>query len=268
MVEATLNYLAPMAERPVYYLYETPPGESWRNTRGDRRRVEIRDARALRPAPSLDREGFTVVRHATAVSDLYDPDAVREKYYRELEDLVQGVTGARRVVAFDHNLRNAESTGDGETLAQNPVRFVHNDYTLGSGPQRVRDLMGAEAEALLENRFTVINVWKPIRGPVEEAPLAFCDAQSLAPSDFVPTDLVYPDRKGEVYSLTFRPEHRWFYYPAMRADEALLLKCYDSDAKFARFTAHSAFDDPGTPARAAPRESIEVRTLAFFAPAS
>lgn len=144
------------------------------------------------------------------------------------------------------------------------MRFVHNDYTEGSGPQRVRDLLPDEAEQLLRRRFAVINVWKPIRGPVEQAPLAFCDAGSIAHEDMLPSDLVYADRTGEIYSFTWNPEHRWFYYPAMRADEALLLKCYDSDTAGARFTAHTAIDDPTSRENAATRESIEVRTLAFF----
>jgi hypothetical protein len=82
--------------------------------------------------------------------------------------------------------------------------------------------------------------------------------------DFVETSLEYADRTGEVYSLSFNPDHRWYYYPAMRANEAMLLKCYDSDEGVARFTAHSAIDDPTSPEAAKPRESIEVRTLAFF----
>ena len=51
----------------------------------------------------------------------------------------------------------------------------------------------------------------------------------------------------------------------MQADEALLIKCYDSASDKARFTAHSAFEDPTAPAEMLPRESIELRTLAFHA---
>jgi hypothetical protein len=263
-VESMVNYLAPMSERPEYWLTKPPEGVSWRNTRGDRQVLEIHDARALDPAPSLDGEGFSLVRHETAALNLYDAEAVRQVYYPEMERLVTEHTGASRVLAFDHNVRDQSRAERGEDGAQGPVRFVHNDYTLGSGPQRVRDLLPDEAEALVARRFAVINVWKPIRGPVEEAPLAFLDARTLEPGDFVPTDLRYSDRTGEIYSLTFRPEHRWFYYPAMRSDEAMLLKCYDSEEGVARFTAHSAIDDPTSPEDAASRESIEVRTLAFF----
>jgi hypothetical protein len=264
MIESTISYLAAMPERPFFYLHEPPAGAPWRNTKGDRRAVTIQDARRLDPLPSLDREGFTLARHVTAVEDLYDEDAVKRVYYQEVEALVKAVTGASRVVAFDHNLRSAAKTGRGEAGVQGPVRYAHNDYTERSGPQRVRDLLGAEAEHWLRGRVAVVNVWKPIRGPVEQAPLAVCDARTIGPEDFVPTDLRYRDRTGEVYSLRFNPTHRWFYFSRMEATEAMLLKCFDSDPGHARFTAHSAFDDPASRPDAPPRESVEVRTLASF----
>jgi len=264
MVESTISYLATMPERPFFYVYDPPAGEPRRNTRGDRRTVVIRDARRLDPPPSLDAAGFTLAHHATAVEDLYDDRAVRRLYYGEIEALVKASTGAARVVAFDHNVRNATMSERGENGVQGPVRYAHNDYTERSGPQRVRDMFGVEAEGLLRRRFAVINVWKPIRGPVEQAPLAVCDARTIGPEDLVPTDLRYRDRTGEIYSLRFSPAHAWFYFPAMRADEAMLLKCFDSEPNCARFTAHSAFEDPGSRTDARARESIEVRTLAFF----
>jgi len=263
LVEATLNYLAPMEGRPYYYTYPPPEGTSWRNTHGDRRALPILDAREL-PGASLDREGFALERLETAAASLFDPDEVRRTYFPEVIDLVAKHTGARRVEAFDFNVRSRAKADAGENLSQHPVRFVHNDYTVASGPQRVRDLFPDEADTLLARRFAVINVWKPIVGPVEETPLAFCDASSMELSDFVETDLLYEDRNGEIYSVTGRDSHRWYYYPSQRADEALLLKCYDSDTGRAAFTAHTAFDDPDSPADPAPRESIEVRTLAFF----
>ena len=264
MVESTLNYLRAMAERPVYWLTKPPAGTSWRNTKGDRRVVSIHDARDLDPSPRLDSEGFALLRHETKVADLYDARAVRRDYYPEMEALVAKETGAVRVLAFDHNVRNPEKAEQGKDGAQGPVRFVHNDYTLGSGPQRVADLLPDDAEGLLTRRFAVINVWKPIRGPVQATPLAFCDARTMKQDDFVPTNLEYGDRTGEVYSVTYDQGHRWFYYPAMTSEEALLLKCYDSNPDVACFTAHTAIDDPTSPQNAEPRESIEVRTLAFF----
>jgi hypothetical protein len=269
MVEATLNYIADMPERPAFYLYEPPAGIPWRNTKGDRRRLPIHDARDLADAPTLDAEGFALTTLETAVADLYDASAIRARYYGEVERLVQRITGAPRVLAFDHNVRSATVEGRQADGLQAPVRYPHNDYTEASAPQRVRDLLEPrDAEAQLAHRVAIVNVWKPIRGPVESAPLAVCDARTIRPADLIPTDLRYRERTGEVYSLRFSPQHRWFYFSCMRADEAMLLKCYDSDIGCARFTAHSAFDDPTTPPDARPRESIEVRTLVFFAPPS
>jgi hypothetical protein len=145
-----------------------------------------------------------------------------------------------------------------------PASRVHVDHTAKSGPQRVRDLLPEDAEELLRGRVQVINLWRPIHGPLHDAPLAMCDAKTIDPADLVPSDLVYRHRVGETYSVTYNPEHRWYYVPEMRRDEALLLKCCDTktDGR-ARFMAHTSFADPTTPADARPRESIELRTLVF-----
>ena len=264
--EVSLNYLDDMPEKPSVQVRTPPPGTAPRNTRVTRRTVAMYDGRRGEKL-SLDEQGVILSHHESATSDLYDPAEVRAVYYPEVEALVARLTGASKVMAFDHNVRCADKAARKEDGAQMPVKFVHNDYTIASGPRRVRDLLEPEeAEQRLEKRFAVINVWRPITGPVQANPLAVCDARSIAPRDLIPTDLVYGDRVGEVYSLAYNPEHRWIYFPQMEADEAMLLKCYDSveDGR-ARFTAHSAFDDPTTPAHAPARESIEVRTLAFFA---
>ena len=267
-MKATLNYSDVSAGRPEFFVYRAPEGAPRRTPRRDAQTVTIHDGREVDDDLSLDRQGVALVRHDTQVVDFYDADEVRSRYFPEVEQLVHRETGAARVVAFDHNVRCTTLAEQGERGAQMPVRFVHNDYTLRSAPQRVRDLMGDEARELLRHRFAVINVWRPIRGPVLATPLAVCDASSMQLEDFVATDLRYRDRSGEVYSVTFRPEHRWYFFPRMERHEAILLKCYDSSTDGrARFTAHSAFDDPGTPDDSPPRESIEVRTLAFFAPA-
>jgi hypothetical protein len=232
--------------------------------------VVIHNARLLTPAPTLDREGFQLVRHVTKVDDFYDPERIKSVYYPEVEGLLKSVTGASRVVVFDHNVRNgANATRDANGVRE-PVRRVHNDYTAESGPRRVRELLGAEeAEALLRHPFAEINVWRPIRGPLLDAPLALGDARTIAPEHLVPTELRFPDRTGEVYSVVHDPEQRWYYFPRMRRTEAVLIKCYDSRTDgTARFSAHSAFDDPTTRLDAPPRESIEVRSFVFFAPAN
>ncbi len=267
-VEAPMNYLADMAEKPASYMYKPPPGTPQRTWRHARHTMPIHDGRAIVNELSLDKQGFVLKRHETAVSNLYDEKEVRAVYYPEVERLVKEATGAVKVLVFDHNVRCGPMSERGENGAREPVKFAHNDYTVKSGPQRVRDLLPAdEAEARLKNRFALINVWRPIRGPVQEAPLAVCDARSIAQQDLVATDLRYRDRTGEVYSASFNPNHRWYYFPKMEKNEAVLLKCFDSMADGrARFSAHTAFDDPTSPPDAAPRESIEARTIAFFAP--
>ncbi|HKA52822.1 MAG TPA: CmcJ/NvfI family oxidoreductase [Candidatus Binatia bacterium] len=265
-VEAVLNYLIDTGEKPAVYLYPPPPGTPQRTGRYTTSTVTIRDGRALLPQLALDKQGFLLQRHETKVMNFYDEHEVQAVYYPEVERLVQAVTGAAKVVVFDHTWRCASADKRAEHGAEEPVRMAHNDYTPRSGPQRVRDLLAAdEAEARLRRRFVEINVWRPIRGPVEGTPLAVCDGQTIAPQDLVATDLKYRDRTGEVYVLTFNPRHRWYYFPRMQSNEALLLKGYDSltDGR-TRFTAHTAFDDPTAPPQAAARESIEIRTLVFF----
>lgn len=265
-IEGGFNYVKRMAEKPATFLYKRTPDAPMRTWQPDRRTMPVCDGRPVAAELTLDRNGFAFLHRASGVQNFYDDGEVRSVYYPECERLVKEVTGAARVVVFDHNVRCGPMAKRGEAGVREPVRFAHNDYTLKSGPQRVRDLMGEEAEALLKNRFAFINVWRPIRGPVEEAALAVCDAQSMEPDDFIATDLKYRDRTGEVYSIAYSPNHRWFYFPRMRNDEVLLLKCYDSSERVgARFTAHCAFDDPTSPQSAAPRESIEVRTITFFA---
>ncbi len=265
-VDAQLNYLEDRGQRPMTYTYTPPPGIEPRTGRYAKFSVAIHDARAITRELSLDRQGFLLIHQDSAVPDFYSDRDVRQIYFPEVERMVREATGAVRVLVFDYNLRCRPRAKQHEKGIQEPVKVAHNDYTVKSGPQRVRDLLPAEADELLKNRFAVINVWRPIRGPVEETPLAVCDAQSIAAQDFVIHDLIYRDRKGEVYSVAYSPEHRWYYFPQMERDEVMLLKCYDSKTDVARFTAHSAFDDPGSPANAAPRESIEVRTIAFFGP--
>src|ERR1700746_3162088 len=264
-VQGVLNYLAPMAERPMNLGSAQPP--AGRRSRGvpEPHRVMIHNARPLAGRLSLDSEGLAVVEHNSAVRDFYDEDELRRVYYPEAERLVAKFTGATRVLVFDHTVRRRVWGGVDRSAGtpRQPVTAVHNDYTINSGPQRVRDLMGEEAEELLSHRFEIVNLWRPIRGPLRDAPLAVCDATTVAFTDFVPSDLVYRDRTGEIYRVKYNPAHRWFYVPEMQPDEAILIKCYDSAPAKARFTAHSAFEAPPVPADVLPRESIELRTLVF-----
>jgi hypothetical protein len=265
-LDVTLTYSVDTGARPVSLV--AAPGESDKRVGGgssESRQVMLRNGRRHIGEFDIEKHGFRFVRHDTRVADFYDEDEIRRVYYPEMEDLVKAETGAKRVVVFDHTLRTDDRGLREAAKIREVVRRVHNDYTDWSGPQRVRDLMGSEAEELLAHRFAVIQTWRPIRHPVESWPLAIADARSLAPEDMFVTERRYPDRVGQTSAITWNPEHRWYWFPQMRPDEALVFKTFESmkDGR-ARFTAHTAFDDPTTPANARPRESIEIRTLAFF----
>jgi hypothetical protein len=265
-VRAALTFITPSDTKPAFHSSAYTGGAPRVFFDTERHAVEIHDMRPLVGVLSLDQEGFELLRHATAALDLYDDEAVENVYYPEIDALLRSVTGANRVVIFDATRRSDAGAGaknrDG---LRGPASRVHVDYTEKSGPQRVKDLLGeAEAERLAETgaRIVQINVWRPIRGPVERSPLALADASSIRPEDLIATDQVFPDRVGEIYHLAHEPSQRWYYAPAMTVDEVLLIKGWDSQGDGrARFTPHGAFDLPDTPEHAAPRESIEVRTL-------
>jgi hypothetical protein len=265
VIEATLNYI--VNDGTKIFTETAMPGAGDVRTGGkpDPRRVPILNGRDRTGDFTLDRNGFHFVGHETAVGDFFDEAEVRRVYYPEMEALVKAESGASRVVVFDHTLRTADDERRASLKIREVVPRVHNDYTEWSGPQRVRDLLPQEAEDLLRRRFAIIQVWRPIRHPVETFPLAICDARSLSAANLVVSERRYPDRVGQTYAITYDPQHAWYWFPRMRRNEAIVFKVFDSliDGR-ARWTAHTAFQDPTSPPNARPRESIEIRTLAFF----
>ncbi len=264
-IQGVVNYLKKDTEAPASYGGMSQK-EADRKRRGnyESHTVTIHNARLLAEL-SLEREGFVLVRHDTQMKDFYDEEEVRTVYYKETEELVKKTAGAKRVVVFDHTLRSGDEATREAKQVGGPVRGAHNDYTDWSGPQRVRDILPDEAEELLKGRFGVIQTWRPINRPVIRDPLAICDALSTGMEGAIPTARIYPDRRGETLHYTFNPRHYWYYFPHMERHEAVVFKTFESEKDGrARWTLHCAFDDPDTPSDAPPRESIEMRTLAFF----
>ena len=263
-IEAELSYLA-RPEKLVTYVAK--PGDVDQREGGETAThcVRLHNGRPFADRFEFEREGFRFVPHRSRVAYFADDSEIRRVYYKECEELIKQVSGAKRVVVFDHTLRTASSDQRETRKIRDIVSRVHNDYTEWSGPTRVRDVMGDEAEALLQGRFAIIQVWRPINHPVESHPLAICDAQTVKPETLVVNERRYPDRVGQTYAITYDPDQRWYWFPRMRPDEALVFKVYESlrDGR-ARWTAHTAFKDPTAPPHARSRESIEIRTLAFF----
>jgi len=265
-ITASLNYLIDTGEKPV----NAPPGvgpEELRLKVGkyDAQQTALTNGRLMEEPFDLDVHGFAFVKHPTKMKDFYDEAELKSVYYAEIEQLIKDQTGASRVLIFDHTLRNGDDDLRAELGTREPVKSVHNDYTEWSGPQRVRDLLPDEADDLLSRRMAVVQVWRAINQPIQTNPLAICDARSVAPADLIAAERHHKDRIGEIYQLTHNPEHEWYYFPEMARDEAIVFKVYESarDGR-ARFTAHTSFDDPSTPDDAPPRESLEIRTIAFF----
>lgn len=268
-VHAALNFIKPQAEKPTFKSSALTGGAPEYFYELEAKTVEIADMRPFSDGFSIDREGFELLSNHSAVADFYDDEAIQTLYYAEIEGLLKARFGANRVEIFDATRRSDSGQGasnpDGK---RGPAGQLHVDYTAASGPQRLKDVVGEEeAERLAKNgaRVIQVNVWRPIKGPVQRSPLALADASSTASDDLVATDQIFPDRVGEIYNVAHSPAQRWYYAPEMTPDEVLLIKGWDSRADGrARFTPHGAFEAPQTTEATPPRESIEVRTFVII----
>ncbi len=277
----------------------------------DAHEMSVRNARLDKlTTPTLKTNGFELFDNPLSNDKLnfFDHQNVVVDYYRQCAALVADVTGGH-AFAFDHNVRSASGKKKRQKIiggqqVQGPAHAVHGDYTLYSGPQRLRDLAEpptgndtlcsvlAPGESLLtqtlveralntDGRFAIINVWRNIAAEVvATAPLALCDGQSVVPNDLVVFEIHYENRIGENYFAKHSSAHRWYYYPEMRPEEAVLIKQWDSAGPLAQsggekgdgadpqasctFSFHSALDDPSTPPDAPDRWSIEVRCVVLY----
>jgi hypothetical protein len=268
-VRSNFNYTLDDGKVPEVYFYEPPPGTVVHQPGNDPHEMAITDGWSRADRFSLDREGFALKEFRNAFDRFDSDDAVRSQFYAPVAEFVRASVGARRVVVFDHTIRSKaneqQQTAEHTTTQRAPVMLVHCDYTPVSGPLRVRQMLPDEADALLERRVAFYNFWKPLKRRVEEKPLAMCDVTSATQEDMLKMKLRYRERTGEIFVMRHSPAHRWWYFPKMTPENVVLLKTYESETDGrARFLGHSAFDDPGTPADAPVRESIEMRTMAFF----
>ncbi|KQW49529.1 MULTISPECIES: CmcJ/NvfI family oxidoreductase [unclassified Roseateles] len=271
-IRAGLNYLKPTAERPYSYVCEPPPGMPWENCGYALHHTLIADARQASERPCLEREGFALWDAPTTVIDFLNEAAVKAIYYQEAAELALAATGARQAYVFDHLVRQREA-------GRSPLSFgrsaraamaaangrIHNDYTEASGRRRLTLVIDDVQAAARVRRYGIVNIWRSIKGPVLDTPLAVCDARTVRAADLVESEVRYPRRTGEIYVAKHSQRHRWSYFPEMDRHEALVFKQYDSRLSgVARFTLHSAFDLPEIPPDAPLRESIELRCLVVY----
>lgn len=266
-VRASLNYSHDIGRPIDYYFYEPEPGTQKDESGTDLQEVEVTDAWPSVADFTLDKQGFELKDFASTFDKFEDEAALKKEFYADVISYVKEQTGAKEVAIFDHTVRKRlpADLSKQTDVSRPAVLLVHSDYTAKSAQQRVRDIMGDRAEDLLSKRVAFYNVWKPLYETVEELPLAMCDATTSTDDDMLLMNLKYSDRTGEIYVVRHSPEHRWYYFPRMTPKNAILLKTYDSETDGrARFTPHTAIEDPNTPPNALKRQSIEVRTMAFF----
>ena len=267
-IQTTVKYLAG-GDHPALYIASTGGGDMTEH-RGHYalESVTVHNARNRPGDFSLDREGFILAPQRTAVTDFYNEKEITGTFYNEVRALVIRETGASRVEIFDHTRRSSSVDVQKEKKIRETASIVHNDYTARSGPNRLRDHFPGDpgqAEDLLARRFSIVNVWRSIHGTVQSAPIALCDASSTESADLVPVERRARDRIGEIQLARASTRHHWYYFPRMNMEEALLFKTYDSlDDGRARFTIHTAIEDPLSPDNARPRESIETRCFVFY----
>ncbi len=230
--------------------------------------ADVINARALkkRDAFSLDIEGFKLVEFSPDEVDFLDVEEVKNNYYPSAEELVKKETGASHVFAFDHTVRRGIKNSN-----RHPAYHVHNDYTFETGRIRASSMLGDDImERFAGKRMIQINVWRSIAGVVEQDPLALMDATTLDNKDLVRTKINFNDIKtgethhGEIFALKKNDKQRWYYYPQMDSQEAILIKGFDTDDTRSCFAMHSAFPLAGQGDHNKPRQSIETRTYAFY----
>jgi hypothetical protein len=264
-VQAAIRYAVP-GERAMFY----PTNRERSYWPAEEHSVAIENVRPQASRLSLERQGFVLLREPTAVRDFHDATEVREVYYPEVEALAGRLLGAEKVLVFGEVARSdSAATGDG----QQPAYGAHVDYGERTVRQFAHEFLGSrEAEFWLQRRFVLMNVWRPVR-TVYRTPLALCDASSVKRSELNDSEvhggLNDPNRATLYgYTLSYAPQHRWYYVPRMEPEEVLVFKLFDSDAARVQWTAHTAFDDPTAALDAPPRESIEIRTISFLPRAS
>lgn len=273
-LSAEIAYTQPSDAAARIRIFPPSSGRKMEAPKSEKLTVEIFDCRPVAGELRMDVEGFELHHRPTAFDDFFAPDQVKQQYYPEVVSMLKRDLGALEVFVFDHNVRSRPRAERKQIGVRRPVEGAHNDYTLTSGPKRIDEILQENnADHLAGKRAALINVWRPLVGPIQDHPLAICDARSTQLDDFIATqiqhfqedDLEKPAHVGEVFSFQYNPQHRWYYASDMQPDEVIFLKCFDTvlDGR-ARYTGHTGFRNPQCPADFVARESIEARTVVVF----
>lgn len=260
-VEASFNFYQDPEDGTIPFIQVYPDKMHEQNYSEIPVTVPVRDIRGQGAAFGIDRDGFQAISGSkTSIND-FRSQGFEEAYYKECEEILRShVRDVKHVTIFDHTIR---TTAAGSV--RQPVTRVHVDQTPKSAEQRVCLHNPERAEDLLKGRYRIINVWRPLKGPVQSHPLAVISGSTCRLEDLVPVEHRYHNRTGETHAVRHNPRQQWCYWSGMDTDQVLLLKCFDSaDGEgLVRYAPHSAFVDPRSSPDAPPRESIEVRALVY-----
>lgn len=267
-IKASLKFLSVAEGAGVYRVGDNNQQNTRHMGEFEMKEVDIHNARESSETFSIDQHGFTLLGQVTKVKDFYQDSELTAVYNDEVKKLITAATGAARVEIFDHTRRSSSTRVRREHDVREPASVIHNDYSAVSGVNRLKDHFagsGENIDALLAGRFSIVNVWRSINGPVLSSPLAMCDARTSRPEDFVSVKRESKQRMGELQQALFNPAQQWYYYPEMQFDEALLIKTFDSSEQgHARFTLHTSFDLPSAGDDLPQRESLETRCFVFY----
>jgi hypothetical protein len=272
-VTTVLKYLAPESRNPRRF---TAPGNSVNTGTYREYPVPVRDGRPVRDQFTLDRNGFALFDHTSAVSDFTDKAEVDRVYPGETTEFLKSRTGADRVVLLSWILRR--SADPAANASQPQAASVHCDFSVtGAVPRAEKAYAEHFPGGPGYRRALITSLWRVFTPPPQDWPLGVCDFTSVGPAEGLDNRLYFvseipedvfaempPDAPGTSgFEFRHSPAHQWWYFPDMTRDEVLLIKLNDSDQSRAWRVPHSAFFDPGAGATQ-PRHSIEYRTIAYF----
>ena len=192
--------------------------------------IHIKNIRGNEHAFSLDRQGFEVMRLRSKLR--YEDFGSATKlpiYFTELEELLKKQLGATKAIMFRHGVRKRHpqfpiSTGQRYDYDQ-PTSVAHVDTTPREMLEEAKRQLGYEPSIDGFTRVDWINVWKPLRGPLNDWPLTFCDSASVQPvKDFEAADILYPDLATENYQIHWSQSHQWHYLSDHQADELIVFR--------------------------------------------
>ncbi|KAE8414599.1 hypothetical protein BDV36DRAFT_239050 [Aspergillus pseudocaelatus] len=254
----------PEHEKPYTLLYDPTEDVPLSNFKvSDIQPVPIRDMRPKKETLSIHREGFIFADFESQLTyeDYFDESKLRSVLAEEIRQLLIDRLGVKACFIHECVFRRRDSGPSADGNVGSPVPEAHTDYTLNYAHKLIGELARSDADLIRTRKFQMINVWKPLRGPLRDWPLALCDYSTLNRDDLVPVDEVHREGILESHSIQYNPSQKWYYLSDQTPNEVLIFRSVDS--VIYGEVPHAAFCDPRYP-NESPRESVELRVLVVY----